>query len=264
MVNAFTSEEKKLIVDYIESKPIKVVEAIDTDKKTVTYSKDLKGKTITTLPGDEEITRAYILTRLVNELGYSIENIELEHEYTAGRPHTNTSIIDIIVRDENNDAFLFIEVKSPEECASIDKDKTIEEQLFKVAGMERTEGHKVKYLMLYTLDINGTDITDDCMIIDSDAMCRQVRGDSDACYVKEDGKTCPTEILERLAEYNAEGRPIWKPMHMQPVFKNCDFISVSERPVNEEIFSKGLCLPSDIKMTEDEQTYVIEAIKECF
>lgn len=168
MVNAFTSEEKKLIVDYIESKPIKVVEAIDTDKKTVTYSKDLKGKTITTLPGDEEITRAYILTRLVNELGYSIENIELEHEYTAGRPHTNTSIIDIIVRDENNDAFLFIEVKSPEECASIDKDKTIEEQLFKVAGMERTEGHKVKYLMLYTLDINGTDITDDCMIIDSD------------------------------------------------------------------------------------------------
>lgn len=168
MVNAFTSEEKKLIVDYIESKPIKVVEAIDTDKKTVTYSKDLKGKTITILPGDEEITRAYILTRLVNELGYSIENIELEHEYTAGRPHTNTSIIDIIVRDENNDAFLFIEVKSPEECASIDKDKTIEEQLFKVAGMERTEGHKVKYLMLYTLDINGTDITDDCMIIDSD------------------------------------------------------------------------------------------------
>lgn len=168
MVNAFTSEEKKLIVDYIESKPIKVVEGIDTDKKTVTYSKDLKGKTITTLPGDEEITRAYILTRLVNELGYSIENIELEHEYTAGRPHTNTSIIDIIVRDENDDAFLFIEVKSPEECASIDKDKTIEEQLFKVAGMERTEGHKVKYLMLYTLDINGTDITDDCMIIDSD------------------------------------------------------------------------------------------------
>lgn len=168
MVNKFTSEEKKLIVDYIESKPIKVVEAIDTDKKTVTYNKALKGKTITKLHGDEEITRAYILTKLVNELGYSIENIELEHEYTAGRPHTNTSIIDIIVRDENDDVFLFIEVKSPEEYASTDKDKTIEEQLFKVAGMERTEGHKVKYLMLYTLDINGTDITDDCMIIDSD------------------------------------------------------------------------------------------------
>lgn len=168
MVNKFTSEEKKLIVDYIESKPIKVVEAIDTDKKTVTYNKALKGKTITKLHGDEEITRAYILTKLVNKLGYSIENIELEHEYTAGRPHTNTSIIDIIVRDENDDVFLFIEVKSPEEYASTDKDKTIEEQLFKVAGMERTEGHKVKYLMLYTLDINGTDITDDCMIIDSD------------------------------------------------------------------------------------------------
>ena len=168
MVNLFTAEEKKLIVDYIRSKPVKVVEAIDTDKKTITYSKDLKGKTITTLPGDEEITRAYLLTKLTNELGYSIENIEIEHEYTAGRPHTNTSIIDIIVRDENNDSFLFIEVKRPEEYASIDKDKTIEEQLFKVAGMERTEGHKVKYLMLYTIDINGTDILDDCMIIDSE------------------------------------------------------------------------------------------------
>lgn len=105
MVNAFTLNEKKLIENYINSQPIKIVEAINTDNKTITYSKNLKGKVITTLSGDEEITRAYILTRLVNELGYSIENIEIEHEYTAGRPHTNTSIIDIIVRDSKNDAF---------------------------------------------------------------------------------------------------------------------------------------------------------------
>ncbi|MCC3385049.1 type I restriction enzyme HsdR N-terminal domain-containing protein, partial [Enterocloster citroniae] len=167
MINAFTKEEKRLIEDYIKIQPIKVVEAINTDKKTITYSKDLKGKTISILPGDEEITRAFILTRLVNELGYSIDKIEIEHEYTAGRPHTNTSIIDIIVRDKNNDAFLFIETKSPEEYATMDKDLTIEEQLFKVAGMERTEGHKVRYLVLYTLDINNNVITDDCMIIDS-------------------------------------------------------------------------------------------------
>ena len=50
-----------------------------------------------------------------------------------------------------------------------------------------------------------------CMIIDKDAMCKQVRGEHDALYISEKGKTCPTEILEKLAEYNAEGRPIWNP-----------------------------------------------------
>ena len=82
--------------------------------------------------------------------------------------------------------------------------------------------------------------------------------------IDNDCKIDPMNVMDHLNTKNIESRPIWKPMHMQPVFKNCDFISVSERPVNEEIFSKGLCLPSDIKMTEDEQTYVIEAIKECF
>lgn len=74
----------------------------------------------------------------------------------------------------------------------------------------------------------------------------------------------PMDVMEHLDGKNIEARPIWKPMHMQPVFKNCDFISASDRPVNEYVFSKGLCLPSDIKMTEEEQIYVIEAVKECF
>lgn len=87
--------------------------------------------------------------------------------YTAGRPHTNTSRIDVIVRDASGNAFLFIEVKNQDEYATIDKDSVIEEQLFKVAGMERTEGHDVKYLVLYTTnDATGT-IADECMIIDS-------------------------------------------------------------------------------------------------
>lgn len=73
----------------------------------------------------------------------------------------------------------------------------------------------------------------------------------------------PLELADKLNEANIETRPIWKPMHMQPVFKGHDFISAYDKPVNEDIFARGLCLPSDIKMTEAEQDFVIEAIKEC-
>ena len=74
----------------------------------------------------------------------------------------------------------------------------------------------------------------------------------------------PLDIMKKLADNNVEARPIWKPMHMQPVFASNDFISASDKPVNERIFEKGLCLPSDIKMTEQEQDYVIDIIKGCF
>lgn len=81
-------------------------------------------------------------------------------------------------------------------------------------------------------------------------------------------KDCPVnfmDVINKLAEYNVEARPIWKPMHMQPVFDGCDFVKVEDGcGVGEDIFSRGLCLPSDIKMTEDEQGYVIEIIKSCF
>lgn len=117
-----------------------------------------------------------------------------------------------------------------------------------------------------------------CLLIDKKAMCKQVRGDSDACYITDSGKSCPTEILETLAKYNAEGRPIWKPMHMQPVFRNCPFItrdgsgrartnayiSGDYNDVGMDIFSRGLCLPSDNKMTAWEQDIIIEVIRECF
>lgn len=72
------------------------------------------------------------------------------------------------------------------------------------------------------------------------------------------------DVLNHLKENNIETRPIWKPMHLQPVFKDCDFISVEKNPVDEDIFNRGLCLPSDIKMTIEEQDYVIEKIIECF
>lgn len=103
-----------------------------------------------------------------------------------------------------------------------------------------------------------------CMIIDKAAMCAQTRTVTETTYQTETGKSCPTEILETLAAYNAEGRPIWKPMHMQPIFKDCDFVTANGSANDENIFERGLCLPSDIKMTEEEQDAVIEIIRHCF
>ena len=75
----------------------------------------------------------------------------------------------------------------------------------------------------------------------------------------------PLEIMDKLnIEANAEARPIWKPMHMQPLYAENDFIFVEDTPVNEEIFAYGLCLPSDIKMTEEEQNRIIDVIHNCF
>ncbi len=117
-----------------------------------------------------------------------------------------------------------------------------------------------------------------CMIIDESAMCKQVRSDSETCYKKESGKTCPDEILETLAKHNAEGRPIWKPMHMQPVYRTHGFVTKegngrgrtnayiagSGIDVGADIFRRGLCLPSDIKMTAEEQDKIIQIIRSCF
>ncbi|MBO5240254.1 MAG: DegT/DnrJ/EryC1/StrS family aminotransferase [Clostridia bacterium] len=86
-----------------------------------------------------------------------------------------------------------------------------------------------------------------------------------SCMLIDEGvKTSPMAILEKLNAANIETRPIWKPMHMQPVFKGHDFISVEKKSVGEDVFARGLCLPSDIKMTEEEQEYVIEQIIKCF
>ena len=103
-----------------------------------------------------------------------------------------------------------------------------------------------------------------CLIVDKDAMCKQVRTDLEYKYEKEHGKTCPSEILEVLAKHDVEGRPIWKPMHMQPIFGGSKFVSFEDEPCNEDIFERGLCLPSDNKMTPEEQDEVIRIIKECF
>lgn len=124
-----------------------------------------------------------------------------------------------------------------------------------------------------------------CILIDEEAMCKQVRGEQEYLYVSEKGKSCPHEILDTLFKYNAEGRPIWKPMHMQPIYRNNPFITrdgdgraktnayiqggtlgKDGKPldVGMDIFHRGLCLPSDNKMTVEEQDMIIEVIKACF
>ncbi len=116
----------------------------------------------------------------------------------------------------------------------------------------------------YIEDIMEPNFWLSCMLIDKNAMCKQNRTDCIATYESEKGKSCPTEILEALDKINAEGRPIWKPMHSQPIYCNNSFISIDENDVGMDIFERGLCLPSDNKMTAEEQDIIIEAVKNCF
>ena len=86
-----------------------------------------------------------------------------------------------------------------------------------------------------------------------------------SCILLDEGvKITPTEIMEKLNAENIESRPLWKPMHMQPVFKDNDFVTANGQAVNEDLFKRGLCLPSDIKMTAEQQDEVIEIIKSLF
>lgn len=115
----------------------------------------------------------------------------------------------------------------------------------------------------YLPDIMEPNFWLSCMLINIDAMCKQERSDGETHYVSQPGKTCPDEILQTLASYNAEGRPIWKPMHMQPMYRKNPFITAG-KDAGADIFRRGLCLPSDNKMTVKEQEKVIEIVKSCF
>ena len=146
---------------------------------------------------------------------------------------------------------------------------------------------------LCDLPINMNPIPEDCepnywlscMTINPEAMCKQVRSETEALYISEHGKSCPTEILEAIASINAEGRPIWKPMHMQPIYRmkkfvtregngraktnayiNNSVIGKDGKPldIGMDIFHRGLCLPSDNKMTKEQQERIIQVIRNCF
>ena len=118
-----------------------------------------------------------------------------------------------------------------------------------------------------------------CILVNKDAMCRQMRGEKEPLFVPEHGKSCPTEILNAISSINAEGRPVWKPMHMQPIYRMNPFITPkgSGRALSNayidgdeiydagaDIFDRGLCLPSDNKMTTEQQDRIIEIIHSCF
>ena len=143
------------------------------------------------------------------------------------------------------------------------------------------EGLKDLPVQMYPIDFANSEPNYwlSCLIIDEEAMCQTVRGEKDALYVNEPGKSCPTEILEAIAAFNAEGRPIWKPMHMQPIYRMNPFVTrngngrarsnayIKETgavDVGADIFQRGLCLPSDNKMTAEQQDVVIEIIHRCF
>jgi type I restriction enzyme M protein len=156
---------QKSIEKYIKRSPKKVVDFLGKDGK-VKYSRDIKShREIKTISGNEEAVRSFLVTKLVNELGYKTENIELEKEYDIGRPKINKPRIDTIVRDNKNNAFLYIEIKSPQEYEK-NKDEVIEKQLFNLASQEQGQGKKVKYLALYTVEVVKSEVKDKCIIID--------------------------------------------------------------------------------------------------
>ena len=117
-----------------------------------------------------------------------------------------------------------------------------------------------------------------CMLIDQDAMAPMVRSDKEYLYKSVQGKSSPQEILDMISAINAEGRPIWKPMHAQPIYATHAFITrngngrgQSNAYIDEEttdvgmdIFQRGLCLPSDNKMTVEQQDKIIEVIHRAF
>ena len=117
-----------------------------------------------------------------------------------------------------------------------------------------------------------------CILLDENYMCEMLRSDTEYQYRTVHGRTCPMEIYDALAAFHIESRPIWKPMHLQPIYRNHGFVTVEgERRCNHnfyrkniapadtgaDIFHRGLCLPSDVKMTEEKQDVVIEIIRRC-
>lgn len=164
-----TLNNRQLLIDYIINSSNEAVKEFDYENKKIKYSDEIKSaRKIKDITGDEELVRAYLITKLVDELGYPVDRIEIEKEYKAGRPHTITSRIDIVVKDINDNAFLFIETKTPNEFRTLDKDQMVEDQLYKLSSMEEAEGNSVKYLILYTTNSDHEKIADECIVIDKE------------------------------------------------------------------------------------------------
>jgi dTDP-4-amino-4,6-dideoxygalactose transaminase len=117
-----------------------------------------------------------------------------------------------------------------------------------------------------------------CLLIDENAMAGHIRGEQEELWLHENGKSSPGEILAAISAFGAEGRPIWKPMHMQPIYRTNPFVTIegngrdrtnaytkgSGVDVGADIFHRGLCMPSDNKMTVEQLDRIIEIIHRCF
>ena len=160
-------KEWKELIEQNLHKQKNSVAKINIDKATVQYSEKIKlNRVLKSLTGDEEIVRAFLIDRLVNELDYKPENIEIEKEYSVKAGHGKLSPrIDILVKDEKGNPFFFIEAKAPDK---FEKDKSeIEGQLFSLAQAEEKDFKtKVKYLVYYTSDLQEEGILDKAIIID--------------------------------------------------------------------------------------------------
>jgi type I restriction enzyme M protein len=159
-------EWKELIEQKLQKQKNNVAK-INIDKATVQYSEKIKlNRVLKSLTGDEEIVRAFLIDRLVNELDYKPDNIEIEKEYSVKAGHRKLSPrIDILVKDEKGHPFFFIEAKAPDK---FEKDKSeIEGQLFSLAQAEEKDHKtKVRYLVYYTADLQDEGILDKAIIID--------------------------------------------------------------------------------------------------
>ena len=160
-------EEKQLLKSVFEIvKDSNVIKGFDVTKETISYSSEIKQhREIKKISGEEELVRAYLLHKLTTELGYKAENIEIEKEYDIGRPKVNKPRIDVVVRDKDKNAFLYIELKSPQDYEK-DKDEVIEKQLFNLASQEVGQGSEVRYLVLYSIELVDGKIKDKCLLID--------------------------------------------------------------------------------------------------
>jgi type I restriction enzyme M protein len=157
---------QRIVEAKLEQQKHKVAE-ISLENGTVNYSGKIKhNRNLKALTGDEEIVRAFLIDRLVNELDYKPEYLETEKEYTIKGGHSKINPrVDVLVKDDKGNPFFFIEVKAPNKFEE-DKDE-IEGQLFALAqAEERDFKTKVKYLVYYTVELIDDEIVDRAIIID--------------------------------------------------------------------------------------------------
>jgi type I restriction enzyme M protein len=142
---------------------------INLEKDTVSYSEKIKhNRTLKSLTGNEELVRAFLIDRLVNELDYKPENLETEKVYTIRGGHSKINPrIDLLVKDEEGNPFFFVEIKAPNKFE--ENKSEIEGQLFALAQTEERDFKtKVRYLVYYTAELSEEDVSDRAIIIDFD------------------------------------------------------------------------------------------------